>query len=95
MAGDPNGSPRCQIKGAFFSQGDHSLLTLETPSVEEIAKAIWQRQHDALGSDAIFCNVEWRDQSIPSKFWEEFLLDAQAIISLLYKKHIEYQDTQV
>ena len=69
-----------------------SILTLDTPDVEEIAKAIWQRQHDTLVSKSIFYNTTWRDKSIPPKFWDEFLLDAHAVLSLLFKKHIEYQN---
>ena len=72
-------------------QADQSTLTLEMPNVEEIARAIWQRQHDALGSDAIYYNAKWRDQTLPFKFWEEFVLDAHAVLMLLYKKHIDYQ----
>ena len=79
---------------AIFFQVDSSILTLDRPDVEEIAKAIWQRQHDTLVSSSLFYNATWRDQSIPSKFWDEFLLDAHAVLSLLYKKHIEYQNTR-
>jgi hypothetical protein len=70
-----------------------SILTLETPSLEEIAMIIWQRQHDQLNREAISHETTWRDRSLPSKFWDEFLLDAQAVLSLLYKKHIEYENT--
>jgi hypothetical protein len=77
---------------AIVIQVDPSILTLDTPDVEEIAKAIWQRQHDTLVSNSLFYNATWRDQSIPSKFWDEFLLDAHAVLSLLYNKHIEYQN---
>ena len=68
------------------------ILMLETPEVEDIARAIWQRQRDALGPDAIARDVEWRDQSIPAKFWNEFLRDAEAVLRLLHKKHIDYHD---
>ena len=74
---------------------DLSILMLETPNVEEIARAIWQRQHDALPSDAIYRNLNWRDQSIPIKFWDEFVLDAHAVLSLLRSKHIEYQNARL
>jgi hypothetical protein len=37
----------------FFLQGVSSVLTLHTPDVEEIAKAIWQRQHDTLDSGSL------------------------------------------
>jgi hypothetical protein len=70
-----------------------SVLTFETPIDEEIAKAIWQRQHDRLVSDAFFYKAKWRDPSVPSKFWDEFLFDAHAVLSLLYKKHIEYHNS--
>ena len=77
---------------AIVFQVDSSILTLDTPDVEEIAKVIWQRQHDKLVSASLFYNAKWRDQSIPSKFWDEFLLDAHAVLSLLFNKHIEYQN---
>lgn len=71
-----------------------SILSLETPKAEDIARAIWQRQRDALGPGAIAYNAEWRDQSIPSRFWDEFLLDAYAVLSLLYEKHIIHENTR-
>ena len=77
-----------------FSSIDDLILTFETPSVDEIARAIWQRQRSTMHPDAISFNAKWRDQTIPSKFWDEFLLDAQAVLSLLYKKHIDYQNKQ-
>ena len=64
-------------------------LTLETPNIEEIAKAIWQRQCDALDSNS--GAHDWRDKVIPPKFWNEFLLDAQAVLSFLYNEHRKYQ----
>jgi hypothetical protein len=77
-----------------FSSVDDLILTFEMPSVEEIARAIWQRQRSTMHPEAISFNARWRDQNIPSKFWNEFLLDAQAVLSLLYKKHIDYQNKQ-
>lgn len=77
---------------AIVFQTGPSILMLDMPDVEEIAKAIWQRQHDTLASESLFYNATWRDQSIPSKFWDEFLLDADAVLSLLFNKHIEYQN---
>ena len=77
-----------------FSSVDDLILTFETPSAEEIARAIWQRQRSTMHPDAISFNAIWRDQIIPSKFWNEFLPDAQAVLSLLYKKHIDYQNKQ-
>ncbi len=77
---------------AILFQTGASILMLDTPDVEEIAKAIWQRQHDRLVAESLFYNATWRDQSIPSKFWDEFLLDAHAVLSLLFIKHIEYQN---
>jgi|SRR6516162_6799297 hypothetical protein len=68
-----------------------AILMFEAPSLEEIAKVIWQRQHNALPSHAIYHNLNWRDPLVPPKFWEEFLLDARAVLSLLYKKDLEYQ----
>jgi hypothetical protein len=94
MIDTPNGVPICSRNNEPIPlQVGPSILMLETPNVEEIARAIWQRQHDALVSDAISYNVKWRDQSIPSRFWDEFLLDAHTVLSLLYKKHLEYQNT--
>ena len=81
--------------GKSCLEANPSIQMLETPNVEEIARAIWQRQHDALGPDAISYNAKWRDESIPSKFWDEFLLDAHATLLLLYKKHIKYQNRRV
>ena len=64
-------------------------LTLEMPDIEDIARVIWQRQHDALDSNS---NVRrWRDKSLPSKFWDEFLLDAHAVLSFLEKEHVKFQ----
>jgi hypothetical protein len=74
---------------------DASVLGFNAPIVEEIAKAIWQRQCDALPSDALVHNLQWRDASLPIKFWNEFLLDANAVIALLYKKHLEFQKTRL
>jgi hypothetical protein len=67
-----------------------SILIMETPDAEEIAEVIWQRQHDTLVPEAIFSGAKWRDQSIPFQFWNEFLLDAQAVLSFLYRKHIQH-----
>ena len=95
MIDKPNGVPICSRSNeTIFEEVDPSTLTLETPDVEEIARAIWERQHDTLAPGAIHNNLKWRDQSMPSKFWDEFLLDAHAVLGLLYKKHIEYQKTQ-
>jgi hypothetical protein len=91
-----NRVPFCsRYNEAVVSPACPSILTLETPSVEEIAMAIWQRQHDGLVSGGISYNAKWRDQSMPSRFWDEFLLDAHAVLLLFYKKHIEYQNTRV
>ncbi len=68
------------------------MPSLALPDSEDIAKAIWQRQREALGPDAIAYNVEWRDRSMPSKFWNEFLLDADAVLSLFGKKHVHPRD---
>ena len=93
---DPaNGIPFCSKSNELIPfHVVPSILTLETPNVEEIAKVIWQRQHDALVSGSISYNLKWRDESIPPRFWDEFLLDARAILLLLCKKHIEYQNTR-
>jgi hypothetical protein len=72
-------------------QVDNSSLMLEMPDVEEIAKSIWQRQRDALGPNSIHYDTKWCDQSVPRKFWDEFVLDAQAVLTLLCEKHYEYQ----
>jgi hypothetical protein len=72
-------------------QAPPSVLTLATPLDEEIAQAIWLRQRDQLVSDALN-KAKWRDPSVPAKFWNEFLLDARAVLSLLYGKHFEYQN---
>ena len=36
---------------AIVFRFNSSILTLDTPDVEEIAKAIWQRQHNSLASE--------------------------------------------
>jgi len=69
-----------------------SVLTLETPDLEDIARAIWQRQHDALSQKTINRDIDWRDQSLPSRYWDEFLLDASAVLSLLHRQHLKYQN---
>jgi hypothetical protein len=93
MVDSSKSEPFCsRNNAAIVFHVDSSILTLDSPNVEEIAKAIWQRQHDMLVSESIFYNTTWRDKSIPSKFWDEFLLDAHAVLSLLIKKHIEYQN---
>lgn len=66
-----------------------SVLLLETPDIEAIARAIWQRQHDAL--EARSNAHSWRDKALPAKFWDEFLLDARAVLSLLQKQHAEFR----
>jgi hypothetical protein len=71
------------------SPKSHSIVAAEVPSLEEIARAIWRRQHDKLGHDAIHYDVEWLDKTLPSKYWEEFLQDAHAILRLFYSKQIE------
>jgi len=79
-------------KRDIFERLDPSVLTLEMPSVEAVAKAIWQRQRDALDPAAIAYNAKWRDPSIPQKFWDEFVLDAYAVLLLLIEKHTEYEN---
>lgn len=72
----------------------NGILTLETPKAEEIAKAIWQRQHAALSVDSLSYHTQWRDQSIPPRFWDEFLLDANAVLLLLHERHSDYQNAR-
>lgn len=88
-------SPIAQNEKDVLLQTDQSILTLEAPNVEEIARAIWQHQHDAFDSGALCYNAKWRDQFIPSKFRDEFVRDAHAVLTFLYKKHIEYQKTKI
>ena len=73
-------------------QAQPPILTLETPDLEDIARPIWQRQHDAVRQKAIDRHVDWRDQSLPSRYWDEFLLDASAVLSLLHREHIKYRN---
>src|SRR5262245_4440246 len=81
MIDKPNGGPTCSRRNeASFDRLDPSTLTLGIPDVQEIAMAIWQRQRDTLAPDTIAHNVKWRDQSIPSRSWDEFLLNAQAVV---------------
>ena len=74
------------------SQEYPSILTLETPDIEEIARAIWERQHNALSENAIAREVDWRDPSLPPRYWNEFLLDASSVLSILHRGHIKYQN---
>ena len=74
-----------------FAPADPPVLTLEMPDVEEIAKAIWERQHNKLPSHALSHQTTWLDESVPRKFWDEFLLDAHAVLRFLYRKHVEYE----
>jgi hypothetical protein len=67
-------------------------LTLEMPDLEDIARVIWQRQHDALSENAIARDIDWRDQSLPSRYWDEFLRDASAVLSFLHREHVKYQN---
>ena len=41
-----------------FSSVDDLILTFETPSVEEIARAIWQRQRSTTHPDALSFNAK-------------------------------------
>ena len=72
----------------------NDILILQTPIAEEIARAIWQRQHAALPVESVFYHTQWRDQSVPTRFWNEFLLDAQAVLSLLHERHHDYQNAR-
>jgi hypothetical protein len=93
MIGKSNGPLFCSRSKEDISLRENlSILTLVIPDVEEIAKAIWQRQHDALGPEAISRAIKWRDQTVPLRFWNEFLLDAQTVLTFLHEKNIEYQN---
>jgi hypothetical protein len=83
------------IDETSFLEDFPPVLTLAAPQVEEIARAIWQRQHDSLDRSALSYNAKWRDQSIPTKFWDEFVSDARVVLLLLYKKHTQYQNASV
>jgi hypothetical protein len=76
---------RAGMRTRTFTPTD-PLLTYSLPEPEEIARAIWHRQHSTLLPDAISYNVKWRDLSIPPKYWDEFLLDAKAVLELLHQK---------
>lgn len=67
----------------------HPLGGQNFPAPEEIAQAIWYRQHSALSPDAINYRAKWRDHSIPSKYWDEYLLDAEAVLTLLRQQRRE------
>jgi hypothetical protein len=91
MIEKPNGLHQPQKLSGSLGQADPLVLTLEMPDVEEIAKAIWERQHNKLPSHALSYQTRWRDESVPHKFWEEFVLDAQAVMQVLYRKQAEYE----
>lgn len=94
MIDEPNGVPICsRDKETVLVRASPSVLTMETPDLEVIARAIWQRQHDALDLAVISYSAKRRDQSIPFRFWNEFLLDAQVVLLLLCRKRTEYQNT--
>jgi hypothetical protein len=57
------------------------------PKAEEIAQAIWKRQRSTLSPGAIYYNTEWRDHSLPSRYWDDFVLDAHAVLTLLRGKN--------
>jgi hypothetical protein len=76
------------------SAEENEVLTLETPKAEEIARAIWQRQHAVLSAESLSYHTQWRDQSIPHRFWDEFVLDAHAVLLLLHEKHNDYQNAR-
>jgi hypothetical protein len=85
-----NGIDEAYSSSKYTEPKNHSrILTLELPDVEDIARAIWLRQHSALDSNAN--GRRWRDKGVPSKFWDEFVLDAGAVLALLHEKHIKYQ----
>jgi hypothetical protein len=77
------------VAGAKLSaQVRPSLSASRLLGEEEIARAIWQRQHDALKPSSVASNVCWRDPSLPSRYWEEFLKDARAVLSLFNSKQV-------
>jgi hypothetical protein len=77
-----------------LSAEENEILTLKTPKAEDIARAIWQRQHAALSAESLSYHTQWRDRSIPPRFWDEFLLDAHAVLLLLHEKHSDYRNAQ-
>ena len=78
----------------MISDEQNSILTLEAPKAEEIARAIWERQHAALSAESLSYHTQWRDKSIPLRFWEEFLRDAHAVLLLLHEKHTDFQNAR-
>jgi hypothetical protein len=90
----PNGVSLCAGSDTTLPAEENEILTLETPKVEEIARAIWQRQHAALPAESLSYRTQWRDQSIPPRFWNEFLLDAHAVLLLLHEKRIDYRNAR-
>lgn len=77
-----------------LSAEENEILTLAAPKAEEIARAIWQRQHAALSAESLSYHQQWRDQSMPPRFWNEFLLDAHAVLLLIHEKHNDYQNAR-
>jgi hypothetical protein len=67
--------------------GRNSSTVPILPKAEEIAQAIWKRQRSTLSPAAIYYNTKWRDQSLPSRYWDDFVLDAQAVLTLLRAKN--------
>ena len=94
MIEKPNGVSLCPGRDMTLSAERKEILTLKTPKAEEIARAIWQRQHAALPAESLSYHTQWRDQSVPPRFWNEFLLDAHAVLLLLQEKHNDYQNVR-
>jgi hypothetical protein len=46
-----------------FESRDPQVITLEMPDTEEIARAIWERQHNKLPSNALSYQARWLDES--------------------------------
>ena len=89
-----NGVSLAPGRDTTLSAEEDEIFTLEMPKAEEIAKAIWQRQHAALSAESLSYHAQWRDQSIPPRFWNEFLLDAHAVLLLLHEKRNDYQNAR-
>ena len=52
------------------------------PDREHIGKAIWEAQRARLvNQDGINARMKWRDIAAPSRFWDSFVLDADAAIA--------------
>src|ERR1700756_1980314 len=60
----PNRLSLCPGRAMTLPAERNETLTLKIPKSDEIARAIWQRQHAALPAESLSFHTQWRDQSV-------------------------------